>query len=321
MPSLLTNNRMHPALRARVLESLHSDARTRVGGKSQHGNKSVRILTSLSIVLVFAFLYSTYRESRAEFYRERAAIFRSFEHQIKPFDGKFRQKVKLIDTLLEQALAEYPGDLIEPALRESAILDELLEKKMAYLRGPIRAFQTQRDRRSASSEGGADGLIRCFLKPPPAARESDLLRHLGHIYQPATFRDRFANVDRAFHALEFIDSSFKMNLNSARTMRQLLVLSRQLQAAKLGEAKEATKAELFVYVLDEPKEKGVPADFDGEAEHEVRITFVNLDTSKVLLRVRRRVDPEWLSEKSRVAYSRELDSCRLASELRQELRK
>jgi hypothetical protein len=72
-------------------------------------------------------------------------------------------------------------------------------------------------------------------------------------------------------------------------------------------------------VLDEPKAPSLASDFDGEAEHHLIAGMLDLKTGDHVFRLRRLVSPEWISEKSRLSYSRELDSCRLAHEIRAEL--
>ena len=320
MPNLLANDRMSAALRARIQESLRTDARARVGGQSHGVSRPLRILGAFALVLLCGFLWNSYRQSRVEFRREKAQVLKRLELETQALSQELRRKTAFLDELLEQAQAQYPGDFVDPLVRDVTKLGELLERPLVYVRGAIHEFQTKRERRSTFPEGGPDALIRCLIEPPPSTSESDLLRHLGHVYQPATFRGRFVNMEPAYRAFDFIDSDFKTQLESTQAARNLTALSRKLDAAKLREAASAAKAELFVYVLDEPKVKGVPSDLDGEAEHDLRFSIVDLSTQKTLVRVRRRVDPEWISEKSRIAYSRELNSCRLAWELRRDWR-
>lgn len=318
MPSLLTNDRMSAALRARVQESLRTDARARVGGQRHSLSRPLRIFGAFAVVVLCGFLWNSYRQSRVEFHREKAQVLKRLELETQVLNDELRRKTVFIDELLEQAQAQYPGDVIDPLARDATKLGELLERPLVYVRGAIREFQTKRERRSTFPEGGPDALIRCLIEPPPSIAESDLLRHLGHVYQPATFRGRFVNMEPAYRAFDFIDSDFKTQLESTQAMRNLTALSRKLDAAKLGDAAFTAKAELLVYVLDEPKVKGAPSDLDGEAEHDLRFFIVELSKQKTLVRIRRRVDPEWISEKSRIAYSRELNSCRLAWELRRD---
>jgi predicted RNA binding protein with dsRBD fold (UPF0201 family) len=64
--------------------------------------------------------------------------------------------------------------------------------------------------------------------------------------------------------------------------------------------------------LDEPGDQGGPTELDGERPHSVRVGLVDLSTKKVLLRMRRHVDPRWLSASARAELASGIDSCELA---------
>ena len=64
--------------------------------------------------------------------------------------------------------------------------------------------------------------------------------------------------------------------------------------------------------MDEPGEPGGPTELDGERAHAVRIGIVALGPAKVLLRMRKRVDPSWISTAKRPEYASGLDGCKLA---------
>lgn len=261
----------------------------------------------------------TYRESRAEFRGQQARLTERFEREVAPFDASYRLRLERVEKILQSADAPYAGDALAPSLRKKGQLDAVLEGPLVYVRGPLRGFRRASERRSTWGTEGPDGFIRCVIQPPPDAKESTLLRHLGEIYRPQAFRDRFVNLDPAFAALDFIDSPFRERLRTASLMRDLKSLGVRLDEAKLGPPARFGRVRVFVYVFDEPKVVGTASDFDGEAEHYMRVGIIDLDNGEHLLRVRRLVSPEWISEKSRLMYSRQLDSCRLAHELREEL--
>jgi hypothetical protein len=320
MPSLLVNERMDPALQKRVLTSLHSDARGRAGGENQRrGQLLVRLLVLGGVLILGLFLSVTFRRSRAEFARAKVELSAQYRREVAPLDQKLRAHATLVDELLQRANTPYQGDLIDGRLQTDRGLAEVLDHPLIYVRGPLRGFQTQRDRRTATEESGPDALVRCLLVPPAQVNESALLRHLGQVYQPRAFVGRFVNMGAGYQALEFLDSGFELEIEQSTHMKQLTSLAQRLRKQQLDRATELRDARLFMYVLDEPKAEGVAADFDGEAEHFLRVMLADLDSGRALLRQRKQVDPQWISEKSRVAYSRELDSCRLALELRQQI--
>jgi len=321
MPSFLLNERMNPELKRRVRLSLKSDLRERAGGQSaRQGHWAVRAMMVLGVIGLASFLTVTYRQSRAELARERAQLLSAYQRQAAVFDAAFRARTEKVERLLAHAHEPYVGDWIDPGIRQAGALDALLAQPLSYVRGPIRGFLSDAERRQTSKEAGPEALIRCLVDPPASIKESELLRHLGRIYQPKRFVGRFYDFENARGAFAFLDSGFEDEVRHADRMKQLLAQSRELREQKLGQAAEARQVRLFVSVFDEPKDRGAAADFDGEAVHYLRLSVLDLDTPRVWLRVRRQVDPQWISEKSRLAYSRELDSCRLAYELRQELR-
>ncbi len=51
----------------------------------------------------------------------------------------------------------------------------------------------------------------------------------------------------------------------------------------------------------------------------MRVGLVDLEKDKVLLKLRRHVDPSWLSDATRAEYARGADSCTLAMDVRSAL--
>lgn len=320
MPSFLLNDRMNPELQRRIRLSLKSDLRERAGGPSaRRGHWAVRLMVAIGVISVGTFLTVTYRQSRAQLRGEKLQLLARYEQQRTAFDSAFRRRAHKVEQLLVHAHEPYVGDWVDPQLREPGALDALLAEPIAYMRGPLRGFLTDAERRQTSKDGGPEALIRCLIDPPPSIKESDLLRHLGRIYQPNRWGDKFYDFESARAAFAFVDSGFEHEVAQVDRMKHLLSLRRELREQKLDQAARSRQVRLFVSVFDEPKERGAAADFDGEAPHFLRISMIDLDTPRVWWRARRQVDPQWISEKSRLAYSRELDSCRLAYELRQEL--
>ncbi len=320
MPSFLTTPRMHPELRARVLSSLRTDARARVGGANlRRGRMLFRTILTIALLLAGTFLILTYRQSREDFRLAKVQLSQDFEEQVAPFDDEFLHRMTLIDDALKTANAPYPGDMIDEVLHDAFELEAWRRRPLAFVRGPIRAFDTRARRRAAFENGGADALLRCLSVPPLKTSEAALLRHLGQVYQPRTFRGNFFNAGRGYDVATFLQSSFSNELSAASRMKQIQSLKRRLDEAHLDEATPLAGIEVLFAVYDEDKAPGSYADFDGEAEHFVRLIVVDLVANRTVLRLRRKVDPSWISDDSRIRYSRELDSCRLAADIRDEL--
>ncbi len=321
MPTLLTTSRMSPELRARIAQSLHSDARSRAGGQSPlRGARLLRIMIFVGVLGLAVGLFVSFKTSRKEFHEAHASLLARYRHETAFFDRDYSKRLALIDEFLRESPENYPGDTADPNITQSASrLTDLLSGPIVAVRGPLGSFNKESARRSTFGDGGPDSLVRCLLTPPEDIKESTILRHLGTIYEPKTFRDRFVNLDDAFKGRSFVESDFEARLRAASLMRELAGLEATLDTAPLAAARTFSEARMLVYVFDEPKPRGVPSDFDGEAEHFVRVGVLDLSSGREIYRVRRRVDPDWISAKSRLAYSRQLDSCRLAYELRAEL--
>src|SRR5690606_27247570 len=136
MPSLLTNSRMPPALRARVLQSLNSDARSRAGGERDFsGSRLVRLLVALGVVALTVALVFTYRRSRADFEIEKKALIAEYSQQTGQLDASFRRRLERIDQFMKTAHEPYRGDHIASSWRGNlARLDEALRGPLAYVR-------------------------------------------------------------------------------------------------------------------------------------------------------------------------------------------
>jgi hypothetical protein len=71
--------------------------------------------------------------------------------------------------------------------------------------------------------------------------------------------------------------------------------------------------------MDEPGDRSIPAELDGERPHHVRVGLVDLASKKQLLALRRKVDPSWLSPTARAEYASGIDACTLALDVRAEV--
>ena len=105
-------------------------------------------------------------------------------------------------------------------------------------------------------------------------------------------------------------------MHRARSSQELAELERELRKAPIDATRSALRARLLIAVLDEPKEGTGPTELDGEHAHHVRILLADLPTQKPLLRMRRPVDPSWITPGRRPRYARELDGCKLGLDLR-----
>jgi hypothetical protein len=104
-------------------------------------------------------------------------------------------------------------------------------------------------------------------------------------------------------------------VDNARELRDLERIQAELAKVPVAETKRAAEAELLIAAMDESDEAG-PADLDGERAHQVRVTIVDIRAAKVLLRLRKHVDPNWLATTTRSNFASAVDGCALALDVR-----
>jgi hypothetical protein len=88
-----------------------------------------------------------------------------------------------------------------------------------------------------------------------------------------------------------------------------------LHNAPTERAIRAAHDSLLVAAMDEPGVSNAPTELDGERPHDVRLAAVDLAAGKLLVRVRRHVDPNWISVEKRPMYALGLDSCAFSYEV------
>src|SRR5690606_36753235 len=108
-------------------------------------------------------------------------------------------------------------------------------------------------------------------------------------------------------------------VRAAEDGKELARLERDLERAPIERAKQAARAEILVAAVDEPGDGSGPTELDGERPHDIRLAIVDLPSGEVLLRMRRHVDPSWISTAKRPMYATGLDGCAFAFDVHQAL--
>ena len=96
---------------------------------------------------------------------------------------------------------------------------------------------------------------------------------------------------------------------------ELIRLRRDFEKAPIDAAKQALRASVLVVAMDEPGDGVGPTELDGERAHAVRIALVDLAGARLLLRLRKLVDPTWISLAKKSDFASGLDSCGLAADV------
>jgi hypothetical protein len=215
----------------------------------------------------------------------------------------------------------YEGDLIAEELRAPGALGTLLARPTVYVHGPLEAFAASARIADAASTSAKDSFLLCLLDPPPSRSEKALLGSVRTAYSDGVrLGERTANVHRLYSAevgLPLLLPPWTERVQTAPGTWELARLRQELDKAPLDDAMKAASAGLLLFSMDEPGDGPGPTEIDGERPHEVRVGLVDLRAARVLLRLRRRADPSWISSATRSQYASGLDACRLALDVRE----
>lgn len=308
MPTFLVTSRMPKPLRARIEAALVADLRQRTLFPGRRGvRKVVRVLLAVGLSALVWVLVTTYRQSRREVEAQRSVTLAEFARLRASVDATRQARLTaILSALPPLAMAE-----AAPDVGDARALVELVERPLLYVRGDVRPFSNQDGALALARDSSIDALALCLVMPPANLKESTLLRAIGRAPPPG----RIHALSEALLGLDFLSSNFADEVRTAEHMQQLQHLEARVRRPSLQGAVLALQAEVLLVVIDEAKQAGVVADFDGEASHHVRLVALEIASGQTLWRRRVHVDPSWISDKSRLAYSRALDSCKLAYEL------
>jgi hypothetical protein len=321
--TLLVTDKMSPALRARVEASVRGHRRT----PGRRGAPSLMGLLRLSLVVCFVLLISTFvmarRRAAAELETDRANLLERFRREAAGLTSEQRTIGERVQGLLEQAAGPYTGDAVTAELRSAAALAGALARPTVYVRGPVQSFTRLSGVRESAAASFGDAFVLCLLDPPSTRTEKLLLSRARSALSGGERVERAApHVSRLYHALAglpYLSPPWEARVKAAEKARELELLRRDFERAPLKGAKAAAQAELLLYAMDEPGDRSVPAELDGERPHHVRVGLVDLSSRKQLLALRRKVDPSWLSPTARAEYASGIDACSLALDVRAEV--
>lgn len=317
MPTFLTTRRMAPALAARIEKSV-GGPRPRDGGTAtlRRFVSVFRLVTLVLSVLAAAVLLQLRHRERDALERSRAALLERVRARAASLPPDDRKPLRRIEPWLVRGSGQYEGDLVAPELREPGTLGSFLSRPLVYVRGPMSEFSGPAGIGTTAATSLKDALLLCLLSPPSSRTESAVLTKVHGAYGGgARLEARTANV-RRLHELEaglpFLEPAWEAKVRAAADLSELVRLERAFDAAPVEPALKAAAARLLLYVMDEPGEGRGPAELDGERPHDVRVGLVDLGAQRPLLRLRRPVDPGWISIPNRPQYASGLDSCLLA---------
>lgn len=227
-----------------------------------------------------------------------------------------------VRTALRRESNEYAGALHDETLRAAKGWEALLQRQLLYARLPTDSVNQADKLDSLLGESKPDEFVLCLMQPAEDQTEKGLMKRLNAINgDTSTTKQQLLNVHAAFDALvalRLLEPAFLAPLHAAKELAPVLQLQETWDKAHIDERLPSVFAEVLIAVLDEPKVTNTPVELDGESVHAARVVIIDLgrEQDKVLFRARYDLDPKWVSERRRHRYSRALDSCRMASQIR-----
>lgn len=314
MPSFLVSSKMNPALAERVLASVR-------GRKAKAALIGRRIVAVARVVLVITVVFAIYtavmirRTAQRDVERSRAQLLEAVRARSAGLSDHDRGSLARVESWLVKLSGAYEGDVLGDATS--------LAKPMVYVRGSIASFGTADQIAQAAAVSYKDALLLCLLDPPKTRLEPELLAKV-HLARAggAVMEDHTPNV-RRLHDLEaglpFLLPPWSERVRTVGDAAELSRLKKELERAPIERSKQAAHASVLLAAMDEPGEGAT--ELDGERPHDVRLALVDLAEGKVLLRVRRHVDPKWITPAKRPTNANDLDGCALAYDVHEELKK
>jgi hypothetical protein len=316
--SYLTNDKMSPELRARIEASIRRGA--------AHDPTPPRLKATLRLVLLFCIVGSVsalghrWRQSRQQLADAKAALEAEVSGALTTVPDHASERIRRARSWLTLAAETDAADHVAPSLRRPGAMARLLERRALYVRGPQRSFRTDARLSATVTESTKDAFVTCLIDPPEGRTEQALLPYVRRARRGGPeWAKKTSEVRRLrdlFAAEPMLAPGWLEGVRRASDVRELHELRAEAEAADLHRAAEAAEAELLLYVIDEPKAEGTVSELDGASKHAVRLGLVDLAADEPLLRLRRSVDPSWISDKARIDSGRSLNACRLAVDLR-----
>ncbi len=318
MPTFLTNPKMPAALTRRIERSL---GMRKASTPRQNGAIVLLRAVSVSLLIVaVANVYWLHQRQTQELAEARQDLLTRVERESAALTDDADVLLETLQRWLMETSGPYPGDFVAPEFRTSEGLAQQLRRPTIYVRGPLSSFSDETSIGRTATESRKDALLLCLLTPPQSDQEHVLFEKVRAAYRGAHELHEAEHVQRLYAALTglpVLSADWAARVQAAEDVRAVQYLSELFALAPIREAQLAARSELFIFASDESKIGAGPSEFDGANRHYVRVHVVDLEESKVLLRLRRIVDPAWISERQRQRYAKGLNGCRLAMEVRQ----
>lgn len=316
MGTFLTTRKMKPELAARV--------EARLSGRRKAPGKALSPLIvsglrfgALAVVIAVTAVFVLGRQQyKRQLEQARGALLERVQSDAAALTEDDFRTVARAEAWLTRAAGPYQGDLIAAELRASGAFSTLLKRPAIYVRGELVDFTSPAALRATAADSRKDPFLLCLIDPPESREEKAQLRKVFAAYaggaRVETPTPQVRRLAEAHLGLSFLAPAWRSEIETANNEDELQRLKQGYAQAPIDAAKRAAKARLLLYAMDEPGTGNAPIELDGERPHPVRVGIVDLATDKVVLRLRKNVDPAWISAAKRADYARGLDGCALA---------
>ncbi len=325
MPTLLVTKKMSPELAARVKASVEGRG-TAPGAKVAPRTRSMLRMSAFLIIGGCCLLLAlSLRDFRRETASQRQALLAEVQRESRDLTPEQLEMPERLHPWLLRLSGLYLGDTVAEELRLPGAFEATLTRPLVYIRGPLADFGSSATVRESAQSSFVDAFVVCLLAPPKTRKEKELrAKARASVIAESEELKRTRHVLRLNDALlgvQFLDGRYEDTVAHAKSPEELAQLRQNWQRLPLSAAKRAVKTPLVLAVMDEPGNKATPAELDGERAHDVRVALVDVSTRKLLLLVRRRVDPSGLSAASRAEFARGVNSCALALDVHEAVKR
>ncbi len=283
-----------------------------------------RFVAAVALVAAVISAWSSWRRQRLDLESARATLLAEVRGRDAELGDDDRSFVDRADTWLMRLAGRYEGDFVDDAMRRPGAVPEVLGRPSVYMRGPVAAFASPASIASAAAAAFKDPLVLCLVVPPSARSEKAMMGAIHAAYGGGQTAEGEAPhvrlLGEAEAGLPYLLPSWASHVEQAASLAAIDSLRAEFRAAPTERAVRALKASVLLCAFDESGTLDDPTELDGERPHDVRLGLVDLAASKVLLRLRRHVDPGWISPSRRAEYAAGLDACALAFDVLGELR-
>ncbi len=323
MRTFLTTSRMSSELAARIEASVSG---RRVAPGMKRSPRKVSFFRILLVVTVAACIFGVAvlrKQEKQRVEAERSALLERLEREASRVTSGDQEALQRSLAWLERAPKTAPEDFVAAELLTPAGWSARLSHPTLYVRGTQDELASAARIEQTALASAPDAFVLCLHDPPAARSEKALLGRTRASYGSGlqATAGHVHGLRDALVTRPFLQGAWRQQLALADDRRTIERLRRDFERAPFERARSVWAARQLLFVVDEPTDTSGPTELDGERPHPVRVGLVDLESDTLILHLRLRVDPRWLSDKARTEYARGIDGCTLAFDVREKLQR